>query len=57
MSVALGGRKSKARSVDFLFSLLGSKQENSLDLVSGNGLDLVLEESLEKIKQTRSKGV
>ena len=40
----------------FYFSHHGLKQKNSLDLVLGNGLDLVLEESLEKIKQTRPKG-
>ena len=40
----------------FYFSHQGLKQKNSLDLVLGNGLDLVLEESLEKIKQTRPKG-
>ena len=34
----------------------GLQQKNSLDLVSGNGSDSVLEESLEKIKQTRPKG-
>ena len=34
----------------------GFKQKNSLDLVSGNGSYSVLEESLEKIKQTRPKG-
>ena len=34
----------------------GFKQKNSLDLVSRNGSDSVLEESLEKIKQTRPKG-
>ena len=34
----------------------GLKQKNSFDLVLGNGSDLVLEESLEKIKQTRFKG-
>ena len=33
----------------------GFKQKNSLDLVLGNGLDSVLEESLEKIKQIRPK--
>ena len=38
----------------FYSSHQGLKQ-NSLDLVSGNGSDLVLEESLEKIKQTRPK--
>ena len=32
------------------------EQKNSLDLISGNGSDSVLEESLEKIKQTRPKG-
>ena len=40
----------------FYSSRQGLKQKNSLDLVSGNGLDSVLEESLEKIKQTRPKG-
>ena len=30
-------------------------EQNSLDLISRNGSDSVLEESLEKIKQTRSK--
>ena len=40
----------------FYSSHQGLKQKNSLDLVLGNGLDLVLEESLEKIKQTRPKG-
>ena len=35
----------------FYSSHQGLKQKNSLDLVLGNGLDLVLEESLEKIKQ------
>ena len=35
----------------FYFSCQGLKQKNSLDLVSGNGSDSVLEESLEKIKQ------
>ena len=39
----------------FYSSRQGLKQKNSLDLVSGNVLDLVLEESLEKIKQTRPK--
>ena len=39
----------------FYSSHQGLKQKNSLDLVLGNGLDLVLEESLEKIKQTRPK--
>ena len=34
----------------------GLEQKNSLDLVLGNCSDLVLEESLEKIQQTRSKG-
>ena len=38
----------------FYSSHQGLKQ-NSLDLVSGNGLDSVLEESLEKIKQTSPK--
>ena len=40
----------------FCSSYRGLKQKNSLDLVSGNGSDSVLEESLEKIKQTRPKG-
>ena len=40
----------------FYSSHQGLKQKNSLDLVSGNGLDSVLEESLEKIKKTRPKG-
>ena len=40
----------------FYSSRQGLQQKNSLDLVSGNGLDSVLEESLEKIKQTRPKG-
>ena len=40
----------------FYSSHQGLKQKNSLDLVLGHGLDLVLEESLEKIKQTRPKG-
>ena len=40
----------------FYSSHQGLKQKNSLDLVSGNGTDLFLEESLEKIKQTRPKG-
>ena len=40
----------------FYFSHHGLKQNNSLDLVSGNDSDSVLEESLEKIKQTRPKG-
>ena len=39
----------------FCSSHQGLKQKNSLDLVSGNGTDLFLEESLEKIKQTRPK--
>ena len=45
------------RPIVFIFysSLQGLKQKNSLDLVSGNGSDSVLEESLEKIKQTRPK--
>ena len=38
------------------FSHQGLEQKNSLDLVLGNCSDLVLEESLEKIQQTRSKG-
>ena len=40
----------------FCFSRQGLKQKNSLDLVSGNGSDSALEESLGKIKQTRPKG-
>ena len=40
----------------FCSSHQGLKQKNSLDLVSGNGSDSVLEESVEKIKQTRPKG-
>ena len=40
----------------FYSSHQGLKQKNSLDLVLGNGSDSVLEESLEKIKQTRFKG-
>lgn len=40
----------------FYSSHQGLKQKNSLDLVSGNGSDSVLEESVEKIKQTRPKG-
>ena len=40
----------------FYFSHQGLKQKNNLDLVSGNGSDSVLEDSLEKIKQTRPKG-
>ena len=32
------------------------KQKNSLDLVLRNGSDLVVEQSLEEIKQTRPKG-
>ena len=40
----------------FYCSHQGLKQKNSLDLVLGNGSDLVLEESLEKIKLTRPKG-
>ena len=40
----------------FYFSHQGLKQKNSLDLVSGNGSDSFLAESLEKIKQRRSKG-
>ena len=51
-----GGRKSKARSVDFYSSHQGLKQKNSFDLVLGNGSDSVLEEFLEKIKQIRTKG-
>ena len=40
----------------FYSSHQGLKQKNSLDLVSGNGLDSVLEVPLEKMKQTRPKG-
>ena len=40
----------------FYSSPQGLKQKNSLDLVSGIGSHSVLEESLEKIKQTRPKG-
>ena len=40
----------------FYSSRQGLKQNNSRDLISGNGSDSVLEESLEKIKQTRPKG-
>ena len=40
----------------FYFCHQNFKQKNSLDLVLGNGSDSVLEESLEKIKQTRPKG-
>ena len=40
----------------FYSSHQGLKQKNSLDLVSGNGSDSFLAESLEKIKQRRSKG-
>ena len=40
----------------FYSSRQGLKQKNSLDLVLGDGLDSVLEESLENIKQTRPKG-
>ena len=40
----------------FYSSRQGLQQKNSLDLVSGNGSYSVLEESLEKIKQTRPKG-
>ena len=39
----------------FYPSCQGLKQKNSLDLILRNGLDSVLEESLEKIKQTRPK--
>ena len=35
----------------FYFSHQGLKQNNSRDLISGNGSDSVFEESLEKIKQ------
>ena len=40
----------------FYSSHQGLEQKNSHDLVSGNGSYSVLEESLEKIKQTRPKG-
>ena len=40
----------------FYFSHQRLEPKNSLDLVSGKGSDSVLEESLEKIKQTRPKG-
>ena len=40
----------------FYSSHQGLKQKKSLDLISRNGSDSVLEESLEKIKQTRPKG-
>ena len=40
----------------FYFSHQCLEPKNSLDLVSGKGSDSVLEESLEKIKQTRPKG-
>ena len=39
----------------FCSSHQGLKQKNSLDLVLGNGSDSILEESVEKIKQTRPK--
>ena len=39
----------------FYSSHQGLKQKNSLDLVLGNGSDSILEESVEKIKQTRPK--
>ena len=39
----------------FYFSHQRLEPKNSLDLVSGKGSDSVLEESLEKIKQTRFK--
>ena len=39
----------------FYPSCQGLKEKNSLDLILRNGLDSVLEEFLEKIKQTRSK--
>ena len=39
----------------FYPSCQGLKQKDSLDLISRNGSDSFLEESLEKIKQTRSK--
>ena len=50
----LGGGSPRPIVLIFYSSHQGLKQ-NSLDLVSGNGSDLVLEESLEKIKQTRPK--
>ena len=40
----------------FYSSRQGLKQKNSLDLVSGDGPNPFLEESVEKIKQTRPKG-
>ena len=40
----------------FYSSYQDLEQKNSLDLVSGNGSDFILEESLEKIKKTRPKG-
>ena len=40
----------------FYSSYQDLEQKNSLDLVSGNGSDFILEESLKKIKQTRPKG-
>ena len=49
-------RSSKPIVLIFYSSHKGLKQKNSLDLVSRNGSDSVLEESLEKIKQTRPKG-
>ena len=39
----------------FYPSCQGLKEKNSLDVILRNGLDSVLEEFLEKIKQTRSK--
>ena len=48
-------KEESLRPIVFIFysSHQGLKQKSSLDLVSGNGLDSVLEESLEKIKQIR----
>ena len=44
------------RPVGLLFySSFHGLEQNSLDLISRNGSDSVLEESLEKIKQTMSK--
>ena len=39
----------------FYPSCQGLEQKNSVDLMSRNGSNSVLEESLEKIKQTKSK--
>ena len=39
----------------FYSSCQGLEQKNSLDLILRNGSDSVLEDSLEKIKQTKSK--